>query len=533
MYLSKKIKKRISTIMALSMLGGFGLSVIPFTNPTVASAQTTSIDNDAPEDPYFTPIQEPKNVTTLTISPKNRSYLTPDFPMQKIGTTKTFQSKKSSGTIKYTSSKIILTETVNGANPTFTYIKTLPANIKKSELKCSYKKGTTCLSGGFGTDTMSDYASYGIISDISVGVNYLNSTKTQVTLSIPNEYYNQQKKAINDAARAKKKAEADALAKKQYVIPPAMLNSLAKDFPQQPIGSVYQKFTGPETYVEAKYTETGIVITELVSTSNPKFTVFKGLLNKDMIKGAPGDEFNINITCTEGISSYYVQVASNVTEVRATIPIVNLVAEQTQKQLQVEIAKLEAKDRVYKSQQDALDAKIAPLNKQLSTIQTKINTQKKNLTTSEAKVKTLQTQLNTVNTKIKTAQTKLTAANNKVKVLASRWSLSTEMKRNLAAAQAQQKSLKAEITSLTAQKTNITNQMTVAKNTITQAKKQLPTLEKQKTPIQKKINDLKEQKDSIQRERSNLKYDVNEKKDRIEKLNYVNYPRQIKIKTKP
>lgn len=513
--------------MVLSMLGGFGLSIAPTINPSVASAQTIASDSNAPEDPYFVPIKEPKNVTTITISPKNRAYLTSNFPIQKVGTTKTFQSKKSSGTIKYTPSGIVLTETVNGANPTFTYIKTLPGGIMKSELKCSYKKGTTCLSASFGTATMSDYASYGITSDISVDVNYLNSTKTRVTLSIPNEYYNQQKKAINDAARAKKKAEADALAKKQYVIPPTLLNDLAKDFPQQPIGSVYQKFTGPETYVKVKYTETGIVITELVSTSNPKFTVFKNL-DKDMIKGVPGDEFGINKSCTLGIRSYEVQVASNVTEVRTTIPIVNLVAEQTQKQLQVEIAKLEAKDRVYKSQQDALDAQITPLNKRLSPIQTKIDTQKKNQTTSEAKVKALQTQLNTANAKIKTAQTKLTAANNKVKTLSAKRVKTAQDKKNLAAAQSQQKSLKAEITSLTTQKTTITKQMTTAKNAIAQAKKQLPTLEKQKAPIQKKIDDLKKQKDLIQRERTKLKYDIRELNERITNLEYVKNHGQVK-----
>lgn len=205
MYLSKKIKKRISSIMALSMLGGFGLSIAPIINLSVASAQSITSDSNAPEDPYYVPIMEPKNITTITISPKNRAYLASNFPIQEVGTTKTFKTNKSSGTIKYTASRIVLTETVNGANPMFTYVSKLPFGLKKEELKCSFKQRPSCQNSGFGVGSSSGGdVDYGVADDITVDVIFLNSTKTQLILNIPNEYYNQQKLKINKAARDKK-----------------------------------------------------------------------------------------------------------------------------------------------------------------------------------------------------------------------------------------------------------------------------------------------------------------------------------------
>lgn len=215
MFENKKFIKKLSVALAVAFLGvGFGgLNHSEASNLSSSlSSSIASTKNTKSNEAYYV-VKNPnaKSIKTVSISAKNKQYLASNFPIQKIGTTKSFKTKKSSGTIKYTAEEIILTEKVNIKNPQFTYLKKLPDGYTVKDIKNLTKTkyvGTgmchTLWNGkAFDCDSLITTPdkkwTYTIDTRLRVDMEYINKNTASVTIHIPNNTYEQEKKKLNDA----------------------------------------------------------------------------------------------------------------------------------------------------------------------------------------------------------------------------------------------------------------------------------------------------------------------------------------------
>ena len=206
MFNNKKIIKKLSVALAVAVLGvGFG-------GMTITEAQMASNCHGQckiPETPkYYTEepsyyLQHPKNIKTVSINTKNKQYFASNFPLQKVGTTKTFKNSKSYGTIRYEENFITLTENVNKKNPQFTYIKKLPNGYTVNDIKKLAPKELDIYGVGsnepYEIKASNKKWTYTPYTNLTTHLEYVNKNTVRVIVHIPNDTYEQQKKKINDA----------------------------------------------------------------------------------------------------------------------------------------------------------------------------------------------------------------------------------------------------------------------------------------------------------------------------------------------
>lgn len=157
-----------------------------------------------------TTVKEPMNVSNLTISSYNRSYLIDKFPMQKIGTTKNFKTSKSRGYVEYTKEGIFIVEYTSRKAPKSSAIKKTPYRWKLDYFK------------GVGVPNGTHIDTYREVYKPEAGYLYLDpylrvadlffvdDNTIRVIFFIPNETYLRAKANLNkDTLKIKVLAESD------------------------------------------------------------------------------------------------------------------------------------------------------------------------------------------------------------------------------------------------------------------------------------------------------------------------------------
>ena len=148
-------------------------------------------------------VKEPSNVTAVTINARDKKYLVnaAKFPVGKIGTTKTFNNKVSSGSITYYKDAIRITETVSKNAPpkALTYINMSGVQLTQANIKgvSTGKEISKRLDDNY-NQKEKDYkmTQHGVLHVFSNDKN-----RATVVLEIPNDTYVQEKTKANDKLR--------------------------------------------------------------------------------------------------------------------------------------------------------------------------------------------------------------------------------------------------------------------------------------------------------------------------------------------